>query len=143
MHSFFKPLIQRVTEDTKKPRERHLEHWLIPTMEPRGEELPSCPAWQEPPHPGTALGTYPGSVLGAASSLRVQAELLAGGAASRHGAGPVQERSDGAKAAPGLLLAPSWALSPADEGHAGGADRAGDPSTLCHRLSCGNLRPPA
>lgn len=131
MHSFFIPLIQQVTKDTKKPRERHPEHWLILAMEPRGEELPSCPAWQEPPHPGTALGTYPGSVLGAASSLR--SRLSPGWRSSLlSGAGPVRQRSDGSEAAPGGAAVPSWALSLAA---AGGAEQGplspGPPAVLC------------
>lgn len=137
MHSYFIPLIQQVTKDTKKPRERHPEHWLILAMEPRGEELPSCPAWQEPPHPGTALGTYPGSVLGAASSLR--SRLSPGWRSSLlSGAGPVRQRSDGAEAAPGVLLSPPG-LCPWQPR----AEQSRDPSARGHRLSCANLRPPA
>lgn len=131
MHSFFIPLIQQVTKDTKKPRERHPEHWLILAMEPRGEELPSCPAWQEPPHPGTALGTYPGSVLGAASSLRVQAEpRLAEQPPVRSGAGPTAKRRG--RGGTGGAAVPSWALSLAA---AGGAEQGplspGPPAVLC------------
>lgn len=99
MHSFFNPLIQQITKDRKKPRERHPEPWLIPTSERRGEELPECPS----SCPGRQSRRYlPG--LRAGRCLLPPAPGTAPGWRSGAGPSPKPRARAGTGAVPGTLL---------------------------------------
>lgn len=92
----------------------------------------------ESPQAGTALGTYPGSVPGGASSLRVPAELPGG----RAGPGAVRERSGGAQAAPGCCWRPPGLCS--RQTRAMPAEQSMGLTPQPSATGCrANLRPPA